>query len=200
MLEKLILWDQQMLLAVNGTHTPFWDVVMWNISLPLVWLPAYIILLYLCIRYYKWQTIFVLLFAVALIAMTDSISVHVFKDLFMRWRPTHEPALEGMVHVVNGYKGGDYGFVSSHACNYFGIAIFFSMIFRKNLRYFPFFSISIAALIAYSRVYLGVHYPGDVFCGALLGSLLGWGAGFGFVRFSRWRAKCAILSGEPPVQ
>ncbi len=186
MLENLIRWDQQLLLDINGTHTPFWDEVMWNISWPIIWTPAYIIILYLCIRYYKMQTFYILLFTAVLILITDTVSVHVFKNMVQRWRPTHEPALRGLVHIVHNYEGGDFGFVSSHATNFFGIAMFFTMIFRRNLKYFALVSLLFAALIAYSRVYLGVHYPGDVICGAIIGTLVGWGLGYLFCIFSRW--------------
>lgn len=189
MLERLIHWDQQLLLAVNGTHTPFWDVVMWNISWPIIWIPAYIVILYLCIRYYKMQTFYILLFTAVLISLTDTSSVYMFKNVVQRLRPTHEPALANLVYIVNDYRGGEFGFVSSHATNFFGIAVFFSMIFRRNLKYFALVSLSLAALIGYSRIYLGVHYPGDVICGALLGSLIGWVMGFFFCRFSRRLAR-----------
>ena len=115
-----------------------------------------------------------MIFAALLIFLSDQISVHLFKDVFQRLRPCHEPELEGMVHIVNGKCGGSYGYYSSHASNVFAVAIFvISLLGRKNM-----LTVSLimlwAGVIIYSRIYLGVHYPLDVISGAIAGSLLGW--------------------------
>jgi undecaprenyl-diphosphatase len=180
MIERLIDFDVQLFLFLNGLRNPFFDFVFWWATQPLVWIPVYIILLYLVIKVYRWQAIFVVLFTVISITLTDQISVHLFKDVFMRLRPCHNPDIQMQVHIMNGYCGGDYGFVSSHAANYFGIASFFSVIFFRKIRFFIPFVLLWAALISYSRIYLGVHYPADVFCGALLGTLIGTLLGFVF--------------------
>jgi len=90
----------------------------------------------------------------------------------MRLRPCHEPALEGLVHIVNGKCGGKYGFISSHAANTFGIAMMLLMWVKR--RWFGVILMVWAALVSYSRIYLGVHYPGDVIGGAIWGVLCGW--------------------------
>lgn len=185
MMHKIISWDQELLLWINGGHTPFWDEVMWYVSKPLVWLPVYVLLMYYCIRYYKIRTFYIILFTILLVTICDVVSVHLFKNLFQRLRPTHEPLLEGLVHTVRNYQGGTYGFVSSHATNYFGLAAFFSWILHHNLRYFTLVSLLIAAIISYSRIYLGVHYPGDVICGALLGGMFGILLGMIFCRLDK---------------
>jgi len=185
MLDQIVRWDQELLLWMNSFHSPFWDDIMWYVSLTTTWIPLYLVVLYLCIRYYKVRTLYILLFTIILVAMTDLISVHLFKNLIQRLRPSHEPLLEGLVHTVRNYMGGDYGFVSSHATNMFGLATFLSVIFYRNLRYFTVISLLLAALISYSRIYLGVHYPGDVLCGAMLGSAIGFGMGRLFCWFSR---------------
>jgi undecaprenyl-diphosphatase len=115
----------------------------------------------------------ILFFIILGIALADLSSVHLFKNVFQRPRPCHEPALEGLVHIVRGKCGGMYGFVSSHAANCFDAAAISGALIRKK-----WFSVSIAcwaAVIGYSRIYLGVHYPGDVVCGAALGAIIGWG-------------------------
>jgi undecaprenyl-diphosphatase len=95
------------------------------------------------------------------------------KPFFLRLRPSRDPALEGLVHIVNGYKGGKFGFASSHAANTFAVAVFVWHLLKVHFRYVGvlFFW---AAFVAYSRIYLGVHYPGDVIVGVVIGSLIGW--------------------------
>jgi undecaprenyl-diphosphatase len=172
-LEHLGHIDRQILLFLNSHNSPFWDRVMYAISGKVIWAPLYLaILIYLGYKYKKKFWI-ILLFVIAAVAMADQFSVQLFKNIFHRLRPCHEPSLEGMVRLVNGVCGGLYGFVSSHASNSFNVALLSMMFIRKR-----WYTISIllwASVIGYSRIYLGVHYPGDVICGAMLGSLIGWG-------------------------
>jgi len=191
MIERLINFDVQLFLFLNGLRNPFFDFVFWWATQPIVWIPVYIILFYFAVRVYRWQTIFVVLFTIICIALTDQISVHLFKELFMRLRPCHNPDIQLQVHTMNGYCGGQYGFVSSHAANYFGLAVFLSVIFFRKIRFFIPFVLVWAALISYSRIYLGVHYPADVFCGAVLGVLIGILTGLMF-----WLFSSKVLSGK----
>lgn len=170
MLENL---DQQLFLFLNSLNSPFWDNVMFAVSGKIIWAPLYMaILIYLGIRYKK-RFPLIVLFIIISVVLADQASVQIFKNIFMRLRPCHDPELQGMVHLVNDKCGGLYGFVSSHAANSFNIAVISLMLIKKR-----WYSISIiiwAAAISYSRIYLGVHYPGDVICGSLLGALTGWG-------------------------
>ena len=170
MIERL---DQQLLLFLNSVNSPFWDQVMYAISGRLIWAPLYLaIIVYLGLKF-KRKFLVILLFIIIGITLADQISVHLFKNLFQRLRPCHEPALEGLVHLVKGECGGMFGFVSSHATNSFYVALLSLLFIRK--RWFTILLVLWASVVGYSRIYLGVHYPGDVICGSMLGALIGWG-------------------------
>lgn len=173
MLETLKQIDTSLFLFFNGIHSPFWDTVMWHISGKWEWIPLYAFLLYLIIKKYKMKAVWVVLAIVLVITLADQISVKLFKFQFERLRPCHNPEIQHLVHIVNNKCGGKFGFVSSHATNSFALAMFLSSLFRK--RVFGCLIFFWAAVVSYSRIYLGVHYPGDILGGALLGILIGWG-------------------------
>jgi undecaprenyl-diphosphatase len=169
MLERL---DQHLFLFLNSHNSPFWDQVMYIISGRVTWIPIYIAILITLGLKYKRKFYVLLLMIIIAITLSDQISV-IIKNGFHRLRPCHEPALEGLVHLVKGVCGGSYGFVSSHASNSFMVAVLSLLFIRRS--WFTFSMISWALVIGYSRIYLGVHYPGDVICGSFVGALVGWG-------------------------
>jgi undecaprenyl-diphosphatase len=172
MLDKLNTLDTTIFLWLNSKHSPFWDQVMWFISGKIEWLPLYILLLGFIIYRYKKQSILIILCIIIAIVLADQLAVHAFKDVFERLRPSHNTDILQKIHLVNGYRGGLYGFVSNHAANTFALAAFLSLLIKNKA-----FTLSIfiwASVVSYSRVYLGVHYPGDVLCGAILGVLIAW--------------------------
>jgi undecaprenyl-diphosphatase len=136
------------------------------------WIPLYLLLLYQIYKVKGKEAIYWILGAFLLVFLCDQISTQLFKNVFERFRPSHDPSLEGMVNLVSGYKGGRYGFVSSHATNSFGFALFTSLLFRNKL--YTFFIFSWSLLVIYTRIYLGVHFPGDVIGGMILGLILGY--------------------------
>ncbi|HLO90401.1 MAG TPA: phosphatase PAP2 family protein [Lentimicrobium sp.] len=174
MLEFLLKLDRQFFLAINGWHSPFFDEIMYVLSQKLVWAPLYAILLIMLWLVYRRNFWYIVPLIILLVTLTDQVSVVLFKDIFHRLRPCHEPSLEGMVQLVRGQCGGKFGFISSHAANTFGVAIFAGSLLKVRFKWLLPVLIFWASIVCYSRVYLGVHYPGDVIVGALVGSISGY--------------------------
>lgn len=172
MLEFIKHIDTRILLYINGHHSLFWDNVMWQISERNIWIPFYIILLGVIIYKFKKQTWIILLGVIVLIVLSDQISSGIIKPLVERLRPSNDPLLRNQIHIVNKYTGGLYGFISSHAANTFAIATFLALLFKQKI--FTLCILIWAAIVSFSRIYLGVHYPGDVLCGAMLGIGVGF--------------------------
>ena len=192
-LQLLNDWDTQLLLAINGWHSPFFDSFMYAYSGKLVWVPMYMALAYVLFRNFSWRVAVAALVGVALtIVFADQVGASLIRPWAERMRPSNaDNPISDLVHLVNGYRGGRYGFPSCHAANTFGLAFYLMFLFRR--KGFTLFIMAWALLTCYSRSYLGVHYPGDLLAGALLG-LLGAALCYGLfrwvVRYKRpWRFK-----------
>lgn len=174
--KEFILWlsdiDARLLLIVNGAHSPFFDSVMWCISGRWIWVPFYAVLAYLLFRRMSWKRASICLVTIGLIILAaDQTCATLIRPEIGRLRPANlNNPLSSFVHVVNGYRGGRYGFPSCHAANTFALAVFMSLVIRH--KWFTVMMFSWAFIVSYSRMYLGVHYFGDLFCGATIGSLL----------------------------
>ena len=183
MLEQLLHIDTEILLAINGWHAPWADTLMWIISAKATWIPLYLLLVGLLVWRYrkpamtnvKWlQRVPVCVVMITVIGLAvgaaDFIASGILKDLVARPRPTRVPELEGVLHLVRGYRSGQYGFVSSHAANTMAVALLFSLIWRNKIA-----TVGLMLWVAancYSRMYLGVHYPLDILGGLMVGALV----------------------------
>lgn len=172
MIDYLMDIDTEALLAVNGMYSSFQDALWWMVSAK--WSSALLVLslLWILIHKNRRHALLVLAMVALAVLLADQVSSGLIKHLVERLRPTHDPSLENAVHIVNGYRGGMYGFVSSHAANFFAIATLVSFIMRHRLVVMALYGWGLAQ--CYSRMYLGVHYPGDILGGIIVGVLAGW--------------------------
>lgn len=193
LLQQLADIDTDLLLAINGWRSQWADYFMYAVSGRLIWAPMYAAIVYVIIRNLSWKLVLGCIITIALtIAFTDQSCASLIRPLACRLRPSNpDNPISGLVQIVNGYRGGRYGFPSCHAANTFGLAFFVVYVFRH--RGLSTFTVIWALLNCYSRAYLGVHYPGDLLAGALVGFV---GASLCYVLFrlamrykrpSRWR-------------
>ena len=172
MVEQLLTYEREAFFALNGSDYAFLDRFMWVFTGKVVWLPLAAFLIFMLVRRKNWREWLLVFLAIALtITLCDQFASHICKPYFLRFRPTHHPDFMDQVKVVFDYRGGKYGFISSHAANAFGFAMLISLILKNRLATWTFFIW--AAMTAYTRIYLGVHFITDIIPGALSGLFFG---------------------------
>ena len=180
LMNKLESIDRAIVLFVNGLHTPLLDEIMWFLSGRFSLIPLYLLLLILLKSQNSWRNTIMILSGLTLsILLADQISVHLFKNGFERYRPSHNEELKHILHfyeVKPGeyYQGGKYGFVSSHAANFFALIAFIFPFYKEKKNWILAGLILVGILVSISRIYLGVHYFSDVLVGATFGIIIGF--------------------------
>lgn len=168
MIDKIITYDQELFLWLNQLGSQSFDGLWYGITYKYTWIPLYLFFIVYAVKTsVKSKGWWLVLGAILVVTLADLTSVHAFKNVFERLRPCHDPEIRDWVRVVKGC-GGLYGFVSSHAANSFGVAFFFFHTVFKS-KPWKWMLLIWAAIVAYSRIYVGVHYPLDILCGAILG-------------------------------
>ena len=177
-MEELIQLDKQLLLWFNGSDSLLLDGLVKTLTTATTWIPLYLGLFYLVLKNNDnvQKVLLVLGCAGLCVFLAGSLNDLFVKPWVARWRPSRDPEIAMLVDVVNGYRGGRYGFFSSHAANTFSLAIFFTLLVRSKV-------LSVAMILwsllnCWTRLYLGVHFPGDILCGLLWGGVVGTGMWF----------------------
>jgi undecaprenyl-diphosphatase len=169
--EALLPLERDLFLKLNGSDYLFLDNLMWMFSGRLVWIPLFLFIIFLFFYKNHWKEGMLLtLFFILLFTVCDQVSSSFFKPFFERFRPTHHPDYKDFVDIMNGYRGGRFGFISSHATNSFGLAVFLSLLYRY--RWLTVGALFWAMLNSYTRIYLGVHFISDILAGMIVGTLI----------------------------
>ena len=183
MIEIITKWDEAAFLWLNSFHSEALDPIVLQLTQTITWIPLYLLVLYQIYRTDPKNTAWILGGVMLTILLADQVSSGLMKPYFERLRPCHDPRWEGMLHLY-GRCGGLYGFVSSHAANTFGLATFLTLKLGKKQKAIAWLFLY-ALIVSYTRIYLGVHYPLDLFFGAVVGVLAAYFSWFCVVVIKR---------------
>lgn len=182
--DSLIALDRQLLLLTNGSSSLYFDALVKILTTAATWIPLYVSLFYVVLKNNDTggRIISIVACAGICVLLAGTIDDGIVKPVVARWRPSHDPVIGTLVDTVNGHRGGNYGFFSAHASNTFSIAVFFSLLIRSRL-----LTVSLVLwsfVNCWTRLYLGVHFPGDILCGLLWGGFVGTMVYFGYTRLA----------------
>lgn len=187
--ERLLPFEKTVFFWINGCHNNFWDQFMVLYTDKYVWYPFIILMIFALIYKKSWKFILLIVFSAFLLALIcDYFATEVIKPFFCRYRPSHHPDFKDLVHLVNDRRGGRYGFVSNHASNGAGIAVFTSLLFKW--RYYTIMIFVWVVISMYSRIYLGVHFITDILGGFIWGSIA---ATFVYILFNIFQKKILVV-------
>lgn len=170
---SLLNLDERLLIYINHLGAPFMDRLWLYLTRMESWLSLYMLLVLLFYHLWGWKKAFVIVCFIGALILCADQSANLFKHLFKRYRPCHEPMLVGKIRLIQGMCGGPYGFFSAHSANHFALAVFLGKLFHRFGRHLSIILVLWALMVAYSRVYLAAHYPLDVFMGMFVGIALG---------------------------
>lgn len=172
LIDSILQIDEELFSFLNGLHAPMLDTLMLWATNKYFWIPLYLLLIFFISRKYKWSGIYLIATIILVVILANGVTSSFMKPYFQRLRPCYDSDLQETIHLMKRC-GGRFGFASSHASNHFGLATIIWLLFGTRYRIaallFPW-----AVLIAYSRVYVGVHYPLDILAGAIVGAILAW--------------------------
>lgn len=196
-IDTLIQLDKELLLWINGSNSLFIDGLALTLTAAITWVPLYISLFYVVVRNNESmrQICLIVGCAVACVLLAGTVDDSLVKPFVARPRPTHDMQIGMLVDIVDGYRGGRYGFFSAHAANTFSIAVFFGLLIRN-------WALSVMLVLwslinCWTRMYLGVHYPFDILCGLICGGLVGYGVYYLYSRFnSRMSTGMEFISSQ----
>jgi len=189
-MDTILEIDKNLLIWINSFHADWLDPIILIITKTAFWTPLYLLFIFLIFKNLDRDAWFALAGAALTILLADQITSSIMKPFFQRLRPSHDPSIQNLLHLVANskgeiYRGGLYGFASGHAANTFGVATFMWLLFKNRTRWMA-FAFLWAAVMTYTRLYLGVHFPGDILFGSLVGVLSGL-AGFKLFEWLKMR-------------
>jgi len=170
-LEKIINYDKELFIYLNSLGSEPWDNFWITLTNQFSWIPLFALLLFLVFRSYGWKKGLILMVVAALLITFSDQFVNLIKDYFGRLRPNNDTSINGLIRILKGPSS--FSFVSGHSTTSFAVSTFIIATLKKHYKY-PFLLLIWPILFAYSRIYVGVHFPIDIFVGMLLGILIGY--------------------------